>query len=105
MSRETRTCQDRKVYLSKQTNIRRKRLKRKMVNYKGGKCQFCNYSRYLGALDFHHIDPKTRCFGLSTDELYRSWKTIMAELKKCFIVCSNCHREIHAGLIKLPRES
>jgi len=72
-----------------------------MVNYKGGKCQFCGYSKYIGALDFHHIDPKTKKFSLSMDQMYRSWELTLKELDKCVIVCSNCHREIHGGLIKV----
>lgn len=98
MAKETRTYEQRKAYLSKMTNVRRKRLKKQMVDYKGGKCHFCGYSTYFGALDFHHIDPSTRSFGLSMDELYKSWAAIIKELDKCVLVCSNCHREIHGGL-------
>lgn len=27
------------------------------IAYKGGKCQICGYDRYVGALEFHHLDP------------------------------------------------
>ncbi len=105
MSKETRTYQDRKLYLSKVTNKRRLRLKMEMVDYKGGKCEFCGYSRCLAALDFHHIDPSTKKFNLSMDQLYRSWKVILAEIDKCALTCTNCHREIHAGLINLSHHT
>lgn len=101
MPKETRTYTDRKAYLAKATNKRRRRLKQLMVDHKGGKCQFCGYSRYIGALDFHHIDPAKKNFKLSMEELYRSWDAITQEMDKCFLVCANCHREIHGGLMPL----
>ena len=64
----------------------------------GGKCVFCGYSRDLQALDFHHVDEKSKKFGLSERGLTRSWEKISAELDKCILVCANCHREIHSGL-------
>lgn len=104
MAKETRTYNDRRAYLSKMTNIRRKRLKGLMIDHKGGKCQFCGYSRYIGALDFHHVDSKKKNFELSMDELYRSWDLIIKEIDKCLLVCSNCHREIHGGLNYPPQK-
>ena len=71
----------------------------------GGKCIFCGYHRTMAALDFHHIDETRKSFSLSTRGLTRSWTKISEELEKCVLVCSNCHREIHAGLIKLKDEA
>jgi 5-methylcytosine-specific restriction endonuclease McrA len=100
---EKRTYNDRREYLAKATNKRRRRLKKLMVDYKSGKCHFCGYANYIGALDFHHVDPKTKRFSLSMDQMYRSWKITKKELDKCVIVCSNCHRELHAGLLELNK--
>ncbi len=72
--------------------------------YKGGKCVMCGYSRYSGALDFHHKDPSQKDFGLSTKGLTRSWEKIKEEIDKCVLVCANCHRELHAGITQLPKE-
>jgi hypothetical protein len=33
-----------------------------MVDYKGGACVLCGYSRCLRALDFHHFDPTNKRF-------------------------------------------
>ena len=90
-----RTYKDRAEYLIKAVAKRRKRLKEMAVEYKGGKCMFCSYSKCIDALDFHHVDEDEKSFGLAKDGLTRSWKKIRKELDKCVMVCANCHRELH----------
>ena len=34
--------------------------KLKAVEYLGGKCALCGYSKCLASLDFHHINPLTK---------------------------------------------
>jgi len=65
----------------------------------GGKCKVCGYSRCLKALEFHHSNPKEKDFDISSRNL--SFKQIATEAKKCTLLCSNCHRELHDGLIEL----
>ena len=31
----------------------------------------------------------------------KSFESLKPEVDKCILVCANCHREIHAGLIKI----
>lgn len=76
----------------------RQRLKTRAVYVLGDKCQCCGYDKCIQALDFHHLDPTQKDFSFS-DNVNRSWEKIKEELKKCILVCANCHREIHAGLI------
>jgi hypothetical protein len=71
----------------------------KLVQAFGGKCPFCNYSKCYKAFDFHHVDPSKKDLSISTLGMLTKWETIITEIKKCILVCSNCHREIHAGLI------
>ena len=80
---------------------RRRRLKQLAVEHKGGKCFLCGYTRCIWALDFHHIDESQKEFSLSVRGLTRSWEKIKNELDKCVLVCANCHREIHAGVVDL----
>jgi hypothetical protein len=101
---EKRKYADRREYLSKATSIRRLRLKKKLVDFKGNKCQICGYSRCLVALDFHHIDESTKKFELSQHDLTRRWEKIVEEAEKCLLVCANCHREIHAGVVVLDKK-
>lgn len=100
---ETRKYSDRREYNAKMTAIRRLRLKKKLVQMRGGKCQICGYDKCLIALDFHHVDESIKEFGLSQRDLTKSWEKIKAELTKCILVCSNCHREIHAKMIDLSK--
>jgi 5-methylcytosine-specific restriction endonuclease McrA len=103
--KETRTYADRRKYLAEATSRRRKHLKDLIVIEGGGKCQICGYKKYRGALDFHHINEKKKKFSLSVRDLTKSWPEILNEIHKCVLVCSNCHREIHGGLVKLPKVS
>lgn len=74
---------------------RRKLLKLKSIEYKGGACSRCNYSKCIEALEFHHTDPAQKDFSISHDGHTRSWDKIRSELDKCILVCANCHREVH----------
>ena len=73
----------------------RKRTKELLVEYKGGKCEFCGYDKCIEALEFHHIDESTKEFGLSGST--KSLEKQKVEADKCYMLCANCHRELHAG--------
>jgi transposase len=73
--------------------------KKKLVEYKGGKCQICGYNKCEQALDFHHIDASQKDFDISSNSF--SFDKMKKEADKCALLCANCHREIHAGLITL----
>lgn len=78
---------------------RRRIVKEKAIIYKGGKCCICGYNKYNGALDFHHIDPNEKSFTIGSYGHCRAWKKVQKELDKCILLCSNCHKELHGGLI------
>ncbi|AKM82365.1 TPA: HNH endonuclease [Candidatus Berkelbacteria bacterium] len=102
---DKRTYKDRAQYNIQAVAKRRRKIKAMAIEYKGGKCSICGYNKYAGALDFHHIDESTKKFDLSTKGLTRSWERTKTEIDKCILVCANCHREIHAGLVQLPVET
>ena len=64
----------------------------------------CEYDKCIDALDFHHIDASKKSFGLSARGVTRAWDKVKAEADKCVLVCANCHRELHAGVLQLPSE-
>jgi len=76
----------------------RRRTKRKAIEYKGGKCVFCGYNKCIRSLAFHHVNSEDKEFAISHKNT-RSWDRIKEELKKCILVCSNCHGEIEDGMI------
>lgn len=73
----------------------RKRNKIKLVEYKGGKCEICGYDKCVDALEFHHINPEEKDFGLSNGDT-KGLEKLKKEADKCILICSNCHRELHA---------
>jgi|TARA_R110000824_G_scaffold156963_2_gene330350 predicted transcriptional regulator len=89
------TEQERKAKNVNRVRKRRRVLKEKAIKYKGGNCEKCGYDKCNGALQFHHLDPKKKEFGISNHGVTRSWVKIKKELDKCIMVCANCHFEIH----------
>jgi 5-methylcytosine-specific restriction endonuclease McrA len=80
-----------------QTTRRQRSLKLQSIEYKGSKCSKCGYDRYIGALEFHHLDPNEKDFYLSHAKM-TSFEKVKSELDKCVLLCANCHREEHARL-------
>ena len=68
--------------------------KKKAVMLMGGKCSKCGYCKNYSALEFHHVDPSQKDFDFNTGRR-RSWDKLLVELKKCILLCSNCHKEEH----------
>lgn len=92
---------DRRVIYKKKTAAQavidsRRKKKQLLVEYKGGKCERCGYNKCIDALEFHHLDPLTKDFTISSSNL--SLEKQKLEVDKCLLVCANCHREIHAGI-------
>lgn len=78
---------------------RRRKAKEILVERHGGGCRICGYNKYIGALDFHHVDPSTKKFALSARGLTKGIDTLKKEADKCVLLCANCHREVEAGII------
>lgn len=50
-------------------------------------------------LEFHHLDPTEK--ELQVSEQHNNLGRVLKEINKCIVVCSNCHRKIHAGKINV----
>jgi 5-methylcytosine-specific restriction endonuclease McrA len=98
---DNRTYTDRAEYLKEAVAKRRRTVREKIVLYKGGKCTICGYDKCTNALDLHHVNASQKDFGISSGGLTRAWSKVVAEADKCVLVCANCHREIHAGIIEV----
>ena len=103
--RDKRKYADRAEYLKKAVSKRRKYLRKVSIEYKGGSCNLCGYSKCPDALEFHHLNSNMKDFGLSKAGLTRSWEKTKKELDKCILVCADCHRELHSDLRSLPEKS
>jgi transposase len=79
----------------------RRRAKQRLVEEAGGKCKACGYDRYLGALQFHHLDPSTKSFSLSRRGCTRAFAELKAEAAKCVLLCANCHAEVENGVAEV----
>lgn len=80
----------------------RRRAKRRLVDEAGGACRLCGYERCVSALQFHHLDPAAKRFGLGSRGLARSIERLQEEAAKCVLLCANCHAEVEAGIATLP---
>jgi len=103
--KDKRSYVSRREYLINAVRKRRWKIRQMAVEYKGGKCSICGYHRCTEALEFHHLDASKKDFGISNKGYTRSWEKVKKELDKCIMLCANCHREVHAGLLQLPRET
>lgn len=57
-------------------------------------CEICGESRSW-VLDFHHKDPKNKDHGVADMVIRYSKERVLNEVKKCMVLCANCHRDIH----------
>ena len=71
----------------------------KLVRSSG--CKICGYNKCDAALDFHHLDGNEKERGIARAKKDFCLETLKKEIAKCIVVCANCHREIHAGVVKL----
>lgn len=85
----------------------REQIKSRAVEAFGNKCACCGDSFELCCYDFHHLNPNEKDFSLSSVNYNgaKTWLKIRDELKKCILVCANCHRLIHNNLIFAPETS
>lgn len=94
------------LFMSKQSEkVKRwrKSCKARIVEAMGGKCSICGYLTCNDALSLHHLNPVEKDFSFAGIRANpKSWDSIVIELRKCILVCHNCHSEIHAGIKNIP---
>lgn len=63
-------------------------------------CTLCGYDKSAVALDFDHLDPKEKSYNISHRLDRATLKSLIAEIRKCRVLCANCHRiETHGDVI------
>ena len=98
---QNRTAQQRWYARNKKFQIQRNNANRakKLAWFKEYKetlkCELCPES-HVAAFDFHHVDPKKKIAGINRMiNRNNSLEKIQAEIAKCRVICSNCHRKLH----------
>lgn len=76
----------------------RKRRKLNLMKVAGNKCCLCGYDKIPDALEFHHIIPEEKKYAISNSGVCHDLELDLAEVKKCILICANCHREVHKNL-------
>jgi len=70
--------------------------KHDFINSFKTECSVCGYNRCKSALEFHHLNPDEKEFEISHGSKGRSYESVENEIKKCVLLCANCHAELHA---------
>jgi len=78
------------------------------LDYKGQKCENCEYNKNPSSLSFHHRNPEQKLFRISKypyriNNINDLNEYIIEELDKCDILCMNCHVEKHIDVKKFNK--
>lgn len=89
-------CGDGQKLKYKEANDRRRIRNRKWMEdiKKELRCEKCKEDRWW-VLDFHHTNPSEKEGGIARFLKSKGRVKILEEIKKCKILCSNCHRDLH----------
>ena len=73
---------------------RRQRITREIAKIKAGAACACGES-HPACLDFHHESGAKE--ETVANAMRRGWslERVLAEIAKCTLICSNCHRKLH----------
>lgn len=91
-----RGSRDGKLPYCKSCNILRakkhyNKIRKFIAKQKNYPCMDCGNNYPSVCMDFDHRDPKNKIAGVSTMVHYKK-SVILAEIAKCDLICSNCHR-------------
>lgn len=92
-----RTCRE---CMNSDTIRKTQKKKLKVVALMGGACVSCGFNRYACSLVLHHVDPTSKDPQAAYMRMW-SWKRTLAEIKKCVLLCANCHQAVHARALTL----
>lgn len=82
----------------------RRKIARKIVDsYKNKPCKNCGNDYPTPVMHCHHRDPSQKNFGIAQAVQRvsgpKSFRLLEEELKKCDILCANCHIMEHIGSV------
>lgn len=94
--RERGKCPEYRASKAAYAKARKGRRKYWLNKYKEAKgCSMCDFKGPACCFDWHHVGVG-KDFEINSSLLI-SLKRMFNEMRKCILVCSNCHRKIHGG--------
>ena len=85
-------CDDCKSTHSEYNRKRRAANARVVDAFKDIPCMDCGQTFPTVCMDFDHRNPEDKSFAIAAGKGNRSLESLIAEIDKCDVVCSNCHR-------------
>ena len=64
-------------------------------------CQICKVKYDPCVMDLHHLDPSQKDERVAQLAKSSSYKKLQEEIDKCVVLCANCHRMVHGGIISI----
>lgn len=58
------------------------------------RCEKCGETRWY-LLDYHHLNPEEKKNTIAKLMVHSCQDSVQEEIKKCILLCANCHREFH----------
>lgn len=99
-----------KDYKENRKEITKKRARKRQLEFKDlcdsfkiNGCSYCDEKSFC-CLEFHHFDPSEKEHAISSLYARKNGDKIYNELTKCIVVCCNCHKKIHSGIIQAREE-
>lgn len=98
-----RYFQENKSRLQKSKNVKRNLYRRRIQEVKESTpCADCGFKYPHYIMDFDHLPGSEKLFDIATVALCPSAEALEEEIKKCDVVCSNCHR--HRTFMRKTKE-
>ncbi|MBD3841941.1 MAG: hypothetical protein IE909_08660 [Campylobacterales bacterium] len=81
-------------FISRSTQKKKENWLKTFSFFKGRRCIICSLETTIPLYELHHFDKQAKESNVSRI-MHHSWAKVEKELRKCVLVCSNCHKTIH----------
>lgn len=96
----TRSRKLRQTHYQEVAKIRRNILQEQMAEWKSSRGCTCCDETFSPCLELHHTDPSEK-EGDPSSFTNVSFRAFLKEAEKCVVLCANCHRKVHHGVLTI----